>query len=105
MLPAVPKCASGRVRGLGGPKFAAALALGCLLADAQAGVARAADLVATYSAYWAGLPAGQIRLQISDAAGTYRDKIEIPQRRAAAPLHPFQRNCRGVRTYRFGSRT
>ena len=68
---------SGRVRGLGGPKFAAALALGCLLADAQAGVARAADLVATYSAYWAGLPAGQIRLQISDAAGTYRDKIEI----------------------------
>jgi hypothetical protein len=41
------------------------------------GVGRAADFVATYSAYWAGLPAGQIRLAISDAAASYRDQIEI----------------------------
>lgn len=39
--------------------------------------ARADQLVAEYKAYWAGLPAAQIRLELGSAAGNYRDKIEI----------------------------
>jgi hypothetical protein len=73
-----PNRVRSAVRGVGGGrKFAAALALGCGLGVAGAGVARAADLVAAYTAYWAGLPAAQIRLEISDTAASYRDRIEI----------------------------
>lgn len=76
--PAGPDQAQSAVHDAGRRKFFAALALGSVLAIAQAsGVARGADLVATYRAYWAGLPAGQIRLQISNAAASYRDQIEI----------------------------
>ena len=39
--------------------------------------ARADDIVAVYAAYWAGLPAGEIRLRLHDGAGAYRDEIEI----------------------------
>jgi Protein of unknown function (DUF3108) len=39
--------------------------------------ARADEVVATYSVYWAGLPAAQIRLRVSDAATSYNDEIEI----------------------------
>ncbi len=42
-----------------------------------AGSAKAGQLVADYTAYWAGLPAAQIRLKLSNAAPVYRDQIEI----------------------------
>jgi hypothetical protein len=35
------------------------------------------DIVASYSAYWAGLPAANIRLTLRDGGGGYRDEIEI----------------------------
>ena len=42
-----------------------------------AGSAKADQLVADYTAYWAGLPAAQIRLKLSNATAAYRDEIEI----------------------------
>jgi hypothetical protein len=39
--------------------------------------ARAAEVSAMYQAYWAGLPAGEIRLSLRDEAGAYRDQIDI----------------------------
>jgi Protein of unknown function (DUF3108) len=48
-----------------------------LLAGVVNGGASAEELVADYTAYWAGLPAAQVRLKISDAAAAYQDEIEI----------------------------
>src|SRR5205823_8831182 len=42
-----------------------------------AGPARAEDVVAVYSAYWAGLPAAEIRLRLHDSDAAYRDEIKI----------------------------
>lgn len=40
--------------------------------------AAAIDVAALYRAYWAGMPAGEIRLAVHDTAGgAYRDEIEI----------------------------
>jgi Protein of unknown function (DUF3108) len=39
--------------------------------------ASAEEIVALYSAYWAGLPAAQIRLKLHDRGLGYRDEIEI----------------------------
>lgn len=39
--------------------------------------AAASEVAALYRAYWAGLPAGEIRLTLRDDAATYRDVIEI----------------------------
>jgi len=64
---------SGR---LGGAGRVAAAGVAFLLAAAS-GSARAADIVATYSAYWAGLPAAQIRLKLSATGASYDDEIEI----------------------------
>lgn len=64
---------SGR---LGGACRVAAAGVAFLLAAAS-GSARAADIVATYSASWAGMPAAQIRLKLSATAVSYNDKIEI----------------------------
>jgi len=55
-------------RALGG--FAALIAVG-------AGPARADESQALYQAYWAGLPAGQIRLTLHEDGGAYRDEIGI----------------------------
>jgi hypothetical protein len=52
---------------------ACALALSLIVSAA----ARAGDITAVYDAYWAGLPAGTIRLQLQDGGGSYRDRIEI----------------------------
>jgi Protein of unknown function (DUF3108) len=41
------------------------------------GSAHAETLVAEYTAYWAGLPAAQIRLKLSDDATAYHDEIAI----------------------------
>jgi hypothetical protein len=57
--------------------------LGCavgavfLAAVASSDRAAAEDVVALYSAYWAGLPAGHIRLTLHDGGAGYRDEIEI----------------------------
>jgi Protein of unknown function (DUF3108) len=39
--------------------------------------AAAEDVVAVYQAYWAGLPAGHIKLTLRDGGAAYRDEIEI----------------------------
>ena len=39
--------------------------------------ARADAVSAMYQAYWAGLPAGEIRLTLREDAGSYRDQIDI----------------------------
>jgi len=54
--------------------------LACLVAATLlllATSARADDIVAVYTAYWAGLPAAEIRLKLHDGAAAYRDEIEI----------------------------
>jgi Protein of unknown function (DUF3108) len=54
--------------------------LGGLLAGALLSIAasaRADDIVAVYAAYWAGLPAAEIRLRLRDADAAYHDEIEI----------------------------
>ena len=43
----------------------------------SAPAARADEVAALYQAYWAGLPAGEIRLTLRDEAGGYRDQIDI----------------------------
>lgn len=54
----------------------AVLGLALLVAAAD-GPARAEQIVALYSAYWAGLPAGQIRLSLDDGKAGYDDRIVI----------------------------
>jgi hypothetical protein len=48
-----------------------------LLATAGARPVTADDIVAAYDAFWAGLPAGKIRLRLRDGGPTYRNEIEI----------------------------
>jgi Protein of unknown function (DUF3108) len=48
-----------------------------LLFSATGDVARADEIVAIYNAYWAGLPAAQIRLTLHDGDEAYDDAIEI----------------------------
>ncbi len=48
-----------------------------LLVAAADGPARAEQIVALYTAYWAGLPAGQIRLSLDDGKAGYDDRIAI----------------------------
>lgn len=37
----------------------------------------AEEIVATYSAFWAGVPAGKIRLRLREGGPSYRDEIDI----------------------------
>jgi hypothetical protein len=53
------------------------LAAAAALAALGARPAAAAEFTALYSAYWAGLSAGQIRLSLEDGASAYRDSIDI----------------------------
>jgi Protein of unknown function (DUF3108) len=55
----------------------AAAVAGVAFLLATAGAPRADEVVATYSAYWGGLPAGHIRLKVGNAGASYRYKIEI----------------------------
>lgn len=48
-----------------------------LAATALAHGARADEVAALYQAYWAGLPAGEIRLTLGDDPAAYRDEIAI----------------------------
>jgi hypothetical protein len=67
--------------------------LGFLLAAtllSLAGSARAEDIVAVYAVYWAGVPAGEIRLSLHDGAAAYRDQIEIRTSGLPALLSKFR---------------
>jgi len=63
--------------------------LAAVLLSIPAG-ARADDIVAVYAAYWAGLPAGELRLKLHDAAAAYRDEIEIRTSGLPALLSKFR---------------
>ncbi len=52
----------------------ASAAIALLLSSA---VACASQIVADYTALWAGLPAAEIRLRLADEGAVYRDEIEI----------------------------
>jgi uncharacterized protein DUF3108 len=75
------------------------LQLGFLLAATLlsfAGSARANDIVAVYAVYWAGLPAGEIRLRLHDGAAAYRDEIEIRTTGLPALLSKFRATALAV---------
>jgi Protein of unknown function (DUF3108) len=48
-----------------------------MLLPLAGGAASADEIVAVYSASWAGLPAAQIRLKLRDGSAAYDDQIEI----------------------------
>jgi Protein of unknown function (DUF3108) len=50
----------------------------------------AEDLVAVYTAYWAGLPAAEIRLRLSEDASAYHDQVEIQTEGLPALLSRFR---------------
>jgi hypothetical protein len=52
-------------------------AIGLLLAAVAVVPAAAEEMVAKYSAYWAGVPAASIHLTLSDGGAGYHDEIEI----------------------------
>jgi hypothetical protein len=54
-----------------------ALGIALLLATVATRQAAADDIVAVYTAFWAGLPAADIRLKLSDGGPGYHDEIEI----------------------------
>jgi hypothetical protein len=56
------------------------LAIALLAMAMGAGPALAEDIIAVYSAYWAGLPAAEIRLRLHERDAAYRDEIEIKTR-------------------------
>jgi Protein of unknown function (DUF3108) len=58
-------------------RFGCALGLALLGATTSAGGAAAEDIIAVYSAFWAGIPAGQIRLKLRDSGSRYSDELEI----------------------------
>src|SRR6476646_8947819 len=67
-----PLCSShtGQEKFATGPEFAAALSR-----HRCGGLA--SETAALYQAYWAGLPAGDIKLVLQDDLGGYRDEIAI----------------------------
>jgi hypothetical protein len=58
-------------------RFGCALGIALLGATTSSGGAIAEDIIAVYSAFWAGLPAGQIRVKLRDSGSGYSDEIEI----------------------------
>ena len=58
-------------------RFGCALGIALLGATTSSGGAAAEDIIAVYSAFWAGLPAGQIRVKLRDSESGYSDEIEI----------------------------
>jgi Protein of unknown function (DUF3108) len=66
--------------------FAASL----LWAGTDAHPADADDIVAVYAAYWAGLPAAEIRLNLSEDEAAYRGRIQITSEGLPALLSRFR---------------
>ncbi len=58
-------------------RFGCALGIALLGAMTSSDGAAADDITAVYSAFWAGLPAGQIRVKLRDNESGYSDEIEI----------------------------
>jgi hypothetical protein len=54
-----------------------ALGVALFSVTTSARYAAAEDIVAVYSAFWAGLPAAKIRLKLRDGVPSYHDEIEI----------------------------
>jgi Protein of unknown function (DUF3108) len=54
-----------------------AFAIALLSAAYGSPQAFAGSVVAVYEAYWAGLPAGRIRLELGDLGSRYRDGVEV----------------------------
>jgi hypothetical protein len=61
-----------------------------LCAGAGAHPAGADDIVAVYAAYWAGLPAAEIRLSLGEDKAAYRGQIEIRTEGLPALLSRFR---------------
>jgi hypothetical protein len=74
--------------------------LGCacsvalLLVTTSARQAAAEDIVAVYSAFWAGLPAAKIRLKLRDGGPSYHDEIEIETQGLPHLVTRFRANAR-----------
>jgi Protein of unknown function (DUF3108) len=66
------------------------LAASLLWAGTDAHPAAADDVVAVYSAFWAGLPAAEIRLNLSEEKAAYRSRIEITTEGLPALLSRFR---------------
>ena len=58
-------------------RFGCALSIALFGATTTTHEAAAEDITAVYSAFWAGLPAGQIRVKLRDNGSGYSDEIEI----------------------------
>ncbi len=65
------------------------LAVATLAAATSSRPVSADDIVAVYAAYWAGLPAAEIRLRLSEDSAAYRDQIEIRTEGLPALLSRF----------------
>jgi hypothetical protein len=72
--PASGRIASAR-RGARSWRLGAVISSIALLCSGGAG--RAEEIVAVYEAYWAGLPAAEIRLRLGGGGAAYHDEIEI----------------------------
>ena len=66
------------------------LATSLVWAETGAPPADADDVGAVYAAYWAGVPAAQIRLSLSEDAAAYRSRIEITTEGLPALLSRFR---------------
>jgi hypothetical protein len=66
------------------------LAASLLWAATDAHSAHADDVVAVYAAFWAGLPAAEIRLNLSEDKAAYRGRIEITTEGLPALLSRFR---------------
>ncbi len=74
---------------------AAVLGIALLLPPAS-GAAHADDVIAVYRAYWAGLPAAEIRLTLRDGNATYDDEIEIRSEGLPRLLSHFRGTARAA---------
>ncbi len=70
---------------------AAVLAIALVFA-AAGGASRADEITAVYSAYWAGLPAAEIRLKLRGGKIAYDDEIEIRTEGLPRLVSHFRRN-------------
>jgi hypothetical protein len=60
------------------PRLGYSISIALLLLTSGARAGAADDIIALYDAYWAGVPAGKIRMKLHDGVGSsYRDVIEI----------------------------
>ena len=67
-----------------------ALGIALVLTAADVQTTRADDITAIYQAFWAGLPAAEIRLKFHDGDAGYHDEIEIRTKGLASLLTRFR---------------